>query len=308
MRKTTMLKKLINDPEILIMPGAYDVLSAKLIQAAGFKAVQCSGFGFAASYLGLPDVAILSSSQMLDLTRNICQAVDIPVMADGDNGFGNAVNTYYTVKTFEQAGAAGINLEDQIHPKRCGHITGKQIISMEEMVQKIQAARDAAKDPDFVINARTDACSILGPEEAIRRGNAYARAGADLIFVEAPLTIEGIRQVIKSINAPVSINLLQGGRTPLVTIRELQEWGAARVSIPVTPVMAAAYGVKAALDYIKQYDTIKDLPGVLSFEEFTDLVDLGKIRSLEGKYLTENEIDHRYGSREGLAKATEERH
>ncbi|HHV57951.1 MAG TPA: isocitrate lyase/PEP mutase family protein [Firmicutes bacterium] len=308
MRKTTLLKKLINDPEILVMPGAYDVLSARLIEAAGFRAVQCSGFGFAASFLGLPDIGILSSSQMLELTRNICHAVDIPVMADGDNGFGNPVNTHYTVREFEAAGAAGINLEDQVSPKRCGHITGKQIIPAEEMVLKIQAAREAAGDPDFVINARTDAYGVAGIEEAIRRGNLYAKAGADLIFVEAPLSVEGIKRVIREIDAPVSINLLQGGRTPLVTIQELEEWGAARVSIPVTTVMAAAYGVKQALEYIKAHGTIRDLEGVLSFAEFTDLVGLDKIRELEARYLTEEEIALRYGGREGLASAAAEHH
>ncbi len=308
MRKTTLLKKLINDPDVLIMPGAYDVLSARLIEVAGFKAVQCSGFGFAASLLGLPDIGILSSTQMLELTRNICHAVDIPVMADGDNGFGNAVNTYYIVREFEAAGAAGINLEDQISPKRCGHITGKQCISAEEMILKIKAAREAAKDPDFVINARTDAYTVLGIDEAIRRGNMYAKAGADLIFVEAVTSIEGIKRVIKEIDAPVSINLLQGGKTPLVTTNELQEWGAARVSIPVTPIMAAAWGVKQALGFIKEIGTIKDLPGVISFEEFAALVKLDKIRDLESRYLTEEEIAARYQGRKGLEKAKTEQH
>lgn len=308
MRKTTLLKKLINDPEILVMPGAYDVLSARLIEVSGFKAVQCSGFGFAASYLGLPDIGILSGTQMLDITRNICSAVDIPVMADGDNGFGNAVNTYYTVRAFEAAGAAGINLEDQISPKRCGHITGKQCISADEMVLKIKAAREAAKDPDFVINARTDAYTVYGIDEAIHRGNMYAKSGADLIFIEAVDSVEGIKRVIKEIDAPVSINLLQGGRTPLVTIQELQEWGAARVSIPVTTVMAAAYGVRQALEYIKTKGTIRDLPNVLTFEEFTELVKLDKIRDLESRYLTEDEIAFRYKDRGGLEKAKAERH
>lgn len=308
MRKTTLLKKLINDPEILVMPGAYDVLSARLIEAAGFKAVQCSGFGFAASLLGLPDIGILSSTQMLEITRNVCHAVDIPVMADGDNGFGNAVNTYYTVREFEAAGAAGINLEDQVSPKRCGHITGKQCISAEEMVLKIKAAREAAKDPDFVINARTDAYMVLGIDEAIRRGNMYAKAGADLIFVEAVTSVEGIKRVIKEIDAPVSINLLQGGRTPLVTIQELQEWGAARVSIPITVTMAAAWGVKQALEYIKENGTIKGLPGVISFEEFANLVALDEIRDLESRYLTDEEISMRYQSRDGLEKAKAEHH
>ena len=307
-RKTTILKKLINDKEILVMPGAHDVLSARIIEAAGFKAVQCSGFGFAASFLGLPDIGILSSSQMRELTFNICHSVDIPVMDDGDDGFGNPVNVHFTVRAFEAAGAAGINLEDQVHPKRCGHITGKRIIPTEEMVLKIQSAREAAIDKDFVINARTDAYGVEGIDEAINRGNAYAKAGADLIFVEAPLSVDGIKRVIKEIDAPVSINLLQGGKTPLVTIQQLQDWGAARVSIPVTSVMAAAFGVKRALSYVIEHGTINGLQEVMEFGEFTDLVRLDKIRELEGMYLSEDEIVRRYGSREGLERAAAERH
>ena len=159
-----------------------------------------------------------------------------------------------------------------------------------------------------MINARTDAYMIYGEEEAIRRGNMYAKAGADLIFVEAVTSVEGIKRVIKGIDAPVSINLLQGGRTPLVTIQELQEWGAARVSIPVTSVMAAAWGVKQALEYIKEKGTIKDLPGVIGFEEFAGLVKLDEIRDLESRYLTEEEIAMRYQSRDGLEKAKPELH
>lgn len=153
MKKTTRLKKLILDPKILIMPGAYDALSAKIIERAGFQAVQASGYGIAASYLGMPDVGLLTMSEMLDQTRRIARAVDIPVMGDGDTGFGNAINVYRTVQEFEAAGVAGINLEDQIFPKRCGHMEGKEIVSLEEMVKKIEAAVAARRDPDFVINA-----------------------------------------------------------------------------------------------------------------------------------------------------------
>lgn len=301
MKKATILKQLILDPEILVMPAAYDVLSAKIIEKLGFKAIQCSGFGIAASYLGLPDVAVLTMSQMLDITRNICSAVNVPVMADGDTGFGNAVNTYYTVQQFEAAGAAGINLEDQVFPKRCGHMSGKQIISAEEMVMKIKAAVFARKDPDFVINARTDAIAVNGVEDAVRRGNAYAEAGATMIFVEAPQSIDQIKYVIKSINAPVSINMLQGGRTPYVTIKQLEEWGAARVSIPVSPVFIAAKSLYDGLKKIKEYGDIRVVDdSVFSFEEFTSLVDLPFIRSLESQLLTDCEIEARYGTREEL--------
>jgi methylisocitrate lyase len=287
MRKTTRLKELILDRRVLVMPGAYDALSARIIERAGFQAVQCSGYGIAASVLGMPDVGLLTMTEMLNQTRNICAAVSIPVMADGDTGFGNVVNTWHAVRAFEAAGAAGINLEDQVFPKRCGHMDGKEVIAMDEMVQKIRAAMAAKTDPDFVINARTDAIAVLGIEEAIRRGNAYAAAGADLIFVEAPPSPEEIRHVIRSIQAPVSINMTDGGKTPLATIAELQEWGAARVSIPVTAVFAAAKAVERAMQIILAEGispTVNHPEMVTTFKEFTDLVGLPDIKALQARF------------------------
>jgi methylisocitrate lyase len=287
MRKTTRLKQLILDKQVLVMPGAYDALSARIIERAGFQAIQCSGYGIAASVLGKPDVGLLSMTDMLNATRNICDVVTIPVMADGDTGFGNAVNVYHTVRAFEAAGAAGINLEDQVFPKRCGHMDGKEVIGMEEMVQKIRAAMAAKTDPDFVINARTDAIAVLGIDEAIRRGNAYAAAGADLIFVEAPPSAEEIRHVIRSIKAPVSINMTDGGKTPVATISELQEWGAARVSIPVTAVFAAAKAVERAMQVILAEGvspTVNHPDTVTTFKEFTDLVGLPEIKALQDRF------------------------
>lgn len=301
MKKTTKLKQLIKDPKILVMPGVHDALSAKIAEKCGFEAVQCSGFGFAGSYLGIPDIGVLTLTQMVELTRNVCRAVDIPVMADGDTGFGNAVNVYYAVRDFEDAGAAGMNLEDQVFPKRCGHMAGKQIIPMEEAVKKIEAAVAARRDPDFVINARTDAVAVAGVDEAIRRGNAYAKAGADLIFVEAPTKVDDIKRVIHSIDAPVSINLLQGGRTPLVPISQLEEWGAARVSIPVTSIMAVAHKMFEVFSYIREHGGIAGLQDkVLSFEEFAKTVGLPEIRKLEARYLPGEEIQGRYGGEAGL--------
>jgi len=287
MRKTTRLKQLILDKQVLVMPGAYDALSARIIERAGFQAIQCSGYGIAASVLGKPDVGLLSMTDMLNATRNICDVVTIPVMADGDTGFGNAVNVYHTVRAFEAAGAAGINLEDQVFPKRCGHMDGKEVIGMEEMVQKIRAAMAAKTDQDFVINARTDAIAVLGIDEAIRRGNAYAAAGADLIFVEAPPSAEEIRHVIRSIKAPVSINMTDGGKTPVATISELQEWGAARVSIPVTAVFAAAKAVERAMQVILAEGvspTVNHPDTVTTFKEFTDLVGLPEIKALQDRF------------------------
>jgi methylisocitrate lyase len=286
MRKTTILKKLINDPEILVMPGVYDALSAKIAEMLGFKAVQCSGYGFAASLLGKPDIGLLTLTEMVDHTKGIASAINIPVMADADTGFGNAINVMRTVKELEKAGAAGMNLEDQVFPKKCGHMEGKQIIPLEEAVLKIEAAVSAKTDPDFVINARTDAIAVAGVEEAIRRGNAYARAGADLIFVEAPNSVNDIKRVIQSIDAPVSINMLEGGKTPLVTVEQLQEWGAARVSFPLTTIFAAARGVYNALKVLKEKGSTKDDQDLLiTFGEFVKIVGLPEIRELEKRFL-----------------------
>lgn len=296
-KKTTRLKQLILDKKILIMPGAYDVLSAKIIEKAGFQAIQCTGYGIAASVLGKPDVGILSMTEMLNQTRNICTAVNIPVMADGDTGFGNVINTYHTVQAFEAAGAAGINLEDQVFPKRCGHMDGKEVVSLDEMIMKIRAASDARQDGDFVINARTDAIAVYGIEEAIRRGNAYAEAGADLIFVEAPPNIEDIKYIIRSIKAPVSINMTDGGKTPSATIQQLQEWGAARVSIPVTAVFAAARAVENAMKIILEEGvspTVNHPEMVYTFKEFTDLVGLEDIKEMEKKYLPQDLLLRKY--------------
>lgn len=295
-RRTALLKKLITDPKILVMPGVYDCLSAKIAEACGIKAVQVTGYGLAGSYLGVPDIGILTKSQMVELTRNICRSVSVPVMADGDTGFGNAVNLYMAVREFEEAGAAGINLEDQMFPKRCGHMGGKQIIPFEEAVKKIEAAAEARRDPDFVINARTDAIAVAGVEEAIRRGNAFARAGADLIFVEAPTNPDDIRRVIQSIEAPVSINMIYapGGKTPPVSIRTLEEWGAARVSVPVMPLFASAFALRNMYDAIRDDNASKMQQEVFGFEEFTDLMGLPKIRLLEEKFLSSAELDARY--------------
>ena len=296
MNRTTQLKRLIQAKEILVMPGVYDALSAKIAEKCGVKAVQVTGYGLAGSNLGLPDVGIMTKTQMVELVRNICNAVSIPVMADGDTGFGNAINLYYAVKEFEAAGAAGINLEDQFFPKRCGHMGGKQIIPFEEAVKKIEAAAAARVDPDFVINARTDAIAVSGVEEAIRRGNAFAKAGADLIFVEAPEEVDDIKRMIQSIDAPVSINMIyaKGSKTPAVTIKQLEEWGAARVSVPVMPLFAASRALERAYTAVVNDDVVSMNGEIFEFAEFTDLVGLPFIKELEKRFLDTTELDARY--------------
>lgn len=290
MKKSTLLKNMIAERKALVCPGAHDVISAKLIERAGFKACQVSGFGLSATYLGLPDMAFLSFAEALNFSKNIIDAINIPVMVDADTGFGNAINAMRVTEEFIKIGAAGMNIEDQVFPKRCGHLEGKQIIPMEEMVLKIQACIEVKKklDPDFVINARTDAIAVSGIEEAIKRGNAYAEAGADLIFIEAPRTREDIKRLAKEIQAPISINLfdaVSGGKTPLIGIDELREMGVARVSIPVGPLFAAIRGMINYLDVIKDgiAEGRDDL--VVPFAEFKELIGFNKYRDLEKKFL-----------------------
>ena len=292
MKKSTLLKNMIMEKKALVCPGAHDVMSAKLIKRAGFKACQVSGFGLSATYLGLPDMAFLSFAEALNFSKNIIDAVNIPVMVDADTGFGNAVNAMRVTEEFIKIGAAGMNIEDQVFPKRCGHLEGKQIIPMEEMVLKIKACIEVKKklDPDFVINARTDAIAVSGVEEAIKRGNAYAEAGADLIFVEAPRTKEDIIRLVKEIKAPISINLfdaVSGGKTPLIDIDELKEMGVARVSIPVGPLFAAIKGMMNYLDVIKDGIAEGRTDLVVPFAEFKELVGFNKYRELEKKFLPE---------------------
>lgn len=299
MKKTTQLRKMLLEKKALVCPGAYDALSAILIERAGFKALQVSGFGLAASYLGKPDVGLLTQTEMVNFTANIVNAVKIPVMGDGDTGFGNIVNLTRTIQEFERAGCVGINIEDQVFPKRCGHMEGKQIISLEEMVHKIEAAVAAREDPDFIINARTDAIAMAGIDDAIRRGNAYAQAGADLIFIEALRSIDEIKRIINEVDAPISVNLfdaIKGGKTPVIAIDELKEMGVARVSIPVGPVFAAARSVGNYLNLLFKEGI---LPGredlVTGFDEFKEIVGLPQIRKLEERFLSKEVYKEKYG-------------
>lgn len=285
MRKTSLLKKLLSERRALPCPGVYDALSARVAEKCGFQAVQVSGFGVSASSLGMTDASFTSLEEVVRITGNIVRAVTIPVMADADTGYGNAVNVWWTTKRIEETGAAGMNLEDQCFPKRCGHMSGKELISQEEMMGKIRAAVDAKTDPDFVINVRTDAALVYGIDEAIRRGNAYIKSGADMVFVESPANEEEVRRAIREIDGPVSINMLEGGRTPHFTFEELEEMGAARVSCPMLTSLAAAYALKQSLTYLKEHGTSVGMEVYMSFEDFKNLTDTPLIRSMEKKYI-----------------------
>jgi methylisocitrate lyase len=288
MRKTTRLKQLILGPELLVMPGAFDPLSARIIAAAGFPAIQCSGFGVSVARLGLPDYSFLALSDMVAATQNIVDAVDLPVMADGDTGFGNAVNAWYAVKAFERIGCAGVNIEDQVMPKRCGHLDGKSIVPLDEAVAKIRACADARTDPDFVLNARTDALAIGGIAEVIRRGNAYLEAGATMVFIDGMTDKALARQAVEGIRGPVAINVVEGGKSPgEFTFREMQAMGIARVSLPGTLLLAAIAGMRDALAAV-QANGYAGGPGakLAGFSELKTLAGFDDVFALEQRYLS----------------------
>ena len=210
MKQRKILRELLADKKILVAPGAHDALTARVVEKCGFQAVYMTGYGQAASALGKPDIALLSMTEMLDRARKMVSAVEIPVIADADTGFGNAIGLMRTVEEYEAAGVAAIQLEDQVAPKRCGHMAGRKVVSMEQMVGKIKAAIAARKDPDLCIIARTDARTVLGLEEALRRAKAYEAAGADIIFVESVESVEEMRLVNETIKVPTLANMVEG--------------------------------------------------------------------------------------------------
>ncbi|WP_434510950.1 isocitrate lyase/PEP mutase family protein [Desulfitobacterium sp. AusDCA] len=284
--KGKILRQLLASREILIAPGAHDVLTAKIIEKAGFNAVYMTGYGQAASHLGMPDVGLLNMTEMLARANNFASAVEIPVIADGDTGFGNAINVIRTVRQYEMAGVAAIQLEDQVAPKKCGHMTGRQVIPMEEMVGKIKAAVEARQNPDFVIIARTDARTVQGIEEAIRRGKAYEQAGADVIFIESPESVEEMKMITSSFEVPVLANMVEGGRTPQFPAQKLQALGYDLVIFPTASTYMTAQSMKNLMEEIKKTGTTEGLiHQMISFAEFNALIGLTEIRELEAKYV-----------------------
>jgi carboxyvinyl-carboxyphosphonate phosphorylmutase len=288
MKKTTLLKKLILDEEILVMPGAHDALSAKIIELAGFKAVTMGGYAASAASIAKPDVSLLTLTEYVNIARNIVEAVDLPLFVDGDTGHGNVTNVQRTVRVFENAGAAGLFIEDQVFPKRCGHMEGKQIIPTMEMVAKIKAAVDARVDEDLVIMARTDAIAVSGMDEAIERGNIYREAGADLIFVEAPTSRQDMLKINREIHAPTCAIQIEGGKTPLLTTKELEELGFNVVVYPNVTVYATAWTLRGLWEGLKRDGSTKQwLDKIIPFDDFNKLIGLNKIRETEVHYYKE---------------------
>ncbi|TML61398.1 MAG: carboxyvinyl-carboxyphosphonate phosphorylmutase [Actinobacteria bacterium] len=289
MNKTTQLKEMILEPDILVVPSAYDALSAKVIEKSGFRAVHMTGSGTSASLLGYPDMGFTTIPEMANHAKNIGLAVDLPVIVDSDSGYGNALNVTRAVREFERAGVAGIHIEDQVTPKRCGHLEGKRVIPAEEMVGKIEAAVAAREDDDFQLIARTDARECTGIEDAIERANAYVEAGADCIFFEAPLNADEMRLVRDEVDAPLLANMVEGGKTPWFTVPELEELGFGLVIYPLSGWMAAAAVLRELMKELRETGTTQgfwDRMGLqMSFEELFDLFDYPQFQSLEDRYV-----------------------
>lgn len=301
--KGERLKELILAPEILLMPGIFDGFSARLVEKLGYPTGFITGSGLSETRLGQPDVGLMGLEENLAACRSIAGCVGLLLLADGDTGYGNAINVFHMVRAFEQAGLAGLMIEDQVWPKRCGHMAGKEVISAEEMVEKVRAAAEARRDPSFVIKSRTDAAARLGVAEAIRRLNLYAEAGADLLFADALLSEEDIRTVAKNVSGPLSVNMGFGiGRrptTPLLSPRQLQEMGVAVAIYPRMLTAAALRGMMHAMAALAQSietgEVVDRSDLVVPFDELNDLIGLGEIKALERRFLTESQLAAKYG-------------
>jgi 2,3-dimethylmalate lyase len=284
MRATTQLRQMLNSPGIILAPGAYDGISARLIERQGFKAVYMTGAGTAASVLGQPDIGLTTLTEMTTHAAHIASCVSLPVIADADTGYGNALNVIRTVREYERAGVAAIHLEDQVFPKRCGHLAGKAVIPAKEFAEKIRAASENRTDPDFIVIARTDARAVNGLDDAIARARLYREAGADVIFVEAPTSREEIERIAREVEAPLLSNQVPGGRTPAVTASELEKLGYKIVIFPAVGFMAAALAIEKALSQLKETGTDWHEGPVLSPLEIFQRVGIEAWLDMERKY------------------------
>ena len=269
----------------LVIPGVYDAIGAKIAEKAGFDAMFQTGYGTSATLFGMPDYGFIGATETVDNARRICRAVSVPVIVDADTGYGNALSVWKLVKELESAGASGIFLEDQRWPKRCGHMQGKEVVTHEEYAEKLGAAVDARSSKDFIIVARTDARATEGLDEAIERGKKNKKIGADVIFVEAPKTIQEMKKIGKSINAPLVANMIEGGATPLSSSSELYRMGFKIILYPLSVLFANTYATMNILKELKKTgDTKKFHKKVVNFNQFNDLVELPKFRKLEKRY------------------------
>ena len=286
--KGKRFRGLLRGPGLLLRPCAYDALSAVLIEKAGFDAIGTSGYGISASLIGQPDMGLIGYQEVLERTRTIVNAVSLPVDVDADTGYGNALNVYWTVKNLARVGAAGVRVEDQTWPKRCGHMAGKQVVPVDEMLQKLAAALKARDEesPDMVVGARTDARSVNGFEDALRRATAYAEAGADYVYVEAPQSHEEVETLVREVPTPLAFNVIPGGKTPPFEIGDMERLGVKYLSVPMVCLYSATKAMVDSLRVLKETRDVKRLAGRgVSWADFNELVGVSRGRrpGLEGR-------------------------
>lgn len=282
------MRELFASKKTIVAPGAHDMLTGKIIGKLGFDAVYMTGYGQSASHLGRPDVGLMTMSEMVARAANLVECSGLPVIADADTGFGNAVNVMRTVREYEKAGVAVIQLEDQVMPKKCGHMIGREVISTEEMVGKIKAAVDTRINPDFMIMARTDARTVLGIDAAIERAHAYKEAGADIIFVESPENEAEMRRINEELPGVLTLaNMVEGGRTPMFKNAELSEFGYNLIIYPTASVYVTTKAMVDLWEAMRRDDTTATLlDTMIPFEQFNEIVGLSEIRAVEANYAT----------------------
>lgn len=281
----SLLKQLNDKSKIIVMPGVYDALSARIAERVGFDVVFQSGYSVSAGILGMPDYGFLNAGEAVEQARKIVRAISIPLIVDVDTGYGNPLTIWRLIRDLEAAGAAGVFLEDQVWPKRCGHMSGKQVVPTDEYIPKLKAAIEARGSKEFVIVARTDAIEPLGIDEAIRRGKEYRKVGADAVFIEAPRTMDDLKKIGKSVNAPLVANMMEGGKTPLLSAEELRKIGFRLVVFPLSALFATTYAIRETFKALKSKGITKSaMNGMVTFEEFNRFVDLHKYKKLEQKY------------------------
>lgn len=295
-RHTARLRELLDRSGAVMAPGVADALNARLVAQEGFDALYMTGAGTTAVRLGMPDVGLLTMTEMADNAARIVDAAGLPLIADADNGYGGPLNVRRTVQAYERAGVAALHLEDQVFPKRCGHLAGKQLVPTEEMLAKIKAATDARRDDALVLIARTDAIAVEGFDCAVERAQRYAEAGADVIFVEAPRTREQLTAIPARIPRPQLYNMASSGKTPLLGIEEIAAMGFKLVIYPNWLILAAIRASRAVLRQLRETGSIASLAGeVTSFTEFFDLLGMPEVQRLEQSYGVPDEARARYG-------------
>ncbi len=279
------LKQKLNAGEFILAPGVFDMMSTMLAQRVGFDAVYASGFWLTASYLGIPDAGLATYTDMLDRVSRVVEKSTAPVIADADTGFGGLLNVQHTVRGYERAGVSAIQIEDQEFPKKCGHTPYRRVVPIEDMVAKVRVAVDSRSTDDFLVIARTDARTGLGFDEAVRRGQAYAEAGADVVFVESLQSEEEMRQACSLIRAPLIANMSDGGKTPIRSVNELKALGYRLAIWPAMAALSASYAMERAMLNLKENGTsLGDGPTLFSFDEFCKMVGFGAVWQFEEKW------------------------